>query len=157
MYSRILVPVDGSPTSSRGLEEAIKLAKLTGAQLRLLHVVDELSAAMGMGGFAPVTVDVFRLLKEGAEQVLKDATATVQQGNVPVDSVLIEGFAGRLAELVAQQVRQWGAELVVLGSHGRRGVGRMLMGSDAEQIIRTCPVPVLVVRAPEASGAKAPA
>ena len=94
MYSRILVPVDGSPTSSRGLEEAIKLAKLTGAQLRLLHVVDELSAAMGMGGFAPVTVDVFRLLKEGAEQVLKDASATVQQGNVPVDSVLIRILPG---------------------------------------------------------------
>ena len=57
---------------------------------------------------------------------------------------------------MAQQVRQWGAELVVLGSHGRRGVGRMLMGSDAEQIIRTCPVPVLVVRAAEAGEAKVP-
>jgi nucleotide-binding universal stress UspA family protein len=149
MYQRILVPVDGSATSRKGLDEAIKLATLTGGRLRLLHVVDELSAAMSMSAYGAVSTDIFQLLKEGGEQVLAKAKAEVESRNLAADTILIEGFAGRLSDHVAEQVRLWGAELVVLGSHGRRGVGRLVMGSDAEQIIRTSPIPVLVVRAAE--------
>lgn len=149
MYERILVPVDGSPTSLRGLDEAISLAALCGGSLRLLHVVDELSAAMGMSSYGAVSPDVFQLLKEGGEQVLKTAQALAASRQVRVDTLLIEGFTGRLSDHVDEQVRAWDARLVVLGSHGRRGVGRLVMGSDAEQIIRTARVPVLVVRAPE--------
>jgi nucleotide-binding universal stress UspA family protein len=152
MYKRILVPVDGSPTSERGLQEAIALATLTGGQLRLLHVVDELSAAMSMSAYGgAMSGDMFSLLKEAGEQVLAKARAQVEARHVAVDTQLIEGFAGRLSDHVIAQTRQWGAELVVVGSHGRRGVGRLVMGSDAEQIIRTSVVPVLVVRAPEAA------
>jgi nucleotide-binding universal stress UspA family protein len=153
MYKRILVPVDGSPTSNRGLEEAVKLAASTGGQLRLLHVVDDLSAAMAMSGYGGATVDIFALLKEGGEQVLRDAKALVEQHKVPVEAVLIEGMSGRLSDHVAAQIGNFGADLVVLGSHGRRGVGRMVLGSDAEQIIRSAQVPVLVVRAPDTAAA----
>ncbi len=146
MYKRILVPVDGSATSQRGLQEAIDLAALTGGQVRLLHVVDELSAAMSMSGQGAVSADLFDLLREGGEQVLATALATVQAHKVAADTVLIEGFSGRLCDHVLEQARLWGAEIIVLGSHGRRGVGRLVMGSDAEQIIRTAQVPVLVVR-----------
>ena len=146
MYKRILVPVDGSGTARRGLEEAIALAGLTGGQLRLLHVVDELSVAMSMSGQGVVSPDLYQLLREGGEQVLADALATAQARKVVADTVLIEGFSGRLCDHVLEQARQWGADIVVLGSHGRRGVGRLVMGSDAEQIIRTAQVPVLVVR-----------
>ena len=149
MYQRILVPVDGSATSRKGLDEAIKLATLTGGRLRLLHVVDELSAAMSMSAYGAVSTDIFQLLKEGGEQVLAKAKAEVESRNVVVDTILIEGFAGRLSDHLTNQVPVWGADLVVLGSHGRRGVGRLVMGSDAEQIIRTSPIPVLVVRAAE--------
>ena len=147
MYTRILVPVDGSAPSNRGLEEALKLAKLTGAQLLLLHVVDELSAAMGMAGFSTVSTDVFALLKEGGEQVLKEARIKAEGQGIPVQAVLVENFSGRLCDVVAQQVKSSGSDLLVLGSHGRRGVGRLVLGSDAEQIIRSSLVPVLVVRA----------
>ena len=146
MYKRILVPVDGSGTARRGLEEAIALAGLTGGQLRLLHVVDELSVAMSMSGQGVVSPDLYQLLREGGEQVLADALAVAQSRKVVADTVLIEGFSGRLCDHVLEQARQWGADIVVLGSHGRRGVGRLVMGSDAEQIIRTALVPVLVVR-----------
>ena len=146
MYKRILVPVDGSGTARRGLEEAIALAGLTGGQLRLLHVVDELSVAMSMSGQGVVSPDLYQLLREGGEQVLADALALAQSRKVVADTVLIEGFSGRLCDHVLEQARQWGADIVVLGSHGRRGVGRLVMGSDAEQIIRTALVPVLVVR-----------
>jgi len=147
MYQRILVPVDGSATARRGLQEAMALADLTGGQLRLLHVVDELSAAMSMSGQGVVSADMFQLLREGGEQVLAEALALAQSRKLSADSVLIEGFTGRLCDHVLAQAQQWGAEIIVLGSHGRRGVGRMVMGSDAEQIIRTAQVPVLVVRA----------
>lgn len=149
MYQRILVPVDGSGTSRRGLQEAIALAQLTGGQLRLLHVVDELSAAMSMSGQGVVSADMFELLREGGQQVLAQALAQVQSHQLVAESVLIEGFSGRLCEHVLAQAQQWGAEVIVLGSHGRRGVGRIVMGSDAEQIIRTAQVPVLVVRTPD--------
>lgn len=155
MYTRILVPVDGSAPSNRGLEEALKLAKLTGAQLLLLHVVDELSAAMGMAGFSTVSTDVFALLKEGGEQVLKEARVKAEGQGIPVQAVLVENFSGRLCDVVAQQVKSWGSDLLVLGSHGRRGVGRLVLGSDAEQIIRTALVPVLVVRAQDEPAASA--
>ena len=146
MYQRILVPVDGSETSQRGLQEAIALARLTGGQLRLLHVVDELSAAMGMSGQGMVSADMFQLLREGGEQVLAAGLAQAQAQSVSADTLLIEGFSGRLCDPVLEQAQQWGAQVIVLGSHGRRGVGRLVLGSDAEQIIRTAQVPVLVVR-----------
>ncbi|MFO1194655.1 MAG: universal stress protein [Rhodoferax sp.] len=146
MYQKILVPVDGSETALRGLQEAIALARLTGGQLRLLHVVDELSAAMSMSGQGVVSADVFQLLREGGEQVLAAALATAKAQGVGVDTVLVEGFTGRLCDHVLAQAQQWGAQVIVLGSHGRRGVGRLVLGSDAEQIIRTAQVPVLVVR-----------
>lgn len=155
MYTRILVPVDGSAPSNRGLEEALKLAKLTGAQLLLLHVVDQLSAAMGMAGFSTVSTDVFALLKEGGEQVLKEARVKAEGQGIPVQAVLVENFSGRLCDVVAQQVKSSGSDLLVLGSHGRRGVGRLVLGSDAEQIIRTALVPVLVVRAQDEPAASA--
>lgn len=149
MYKRILVPVDGSGTSRRGLQEAIALAQLTGGQLRLLHVVDELSAALSMSGQGVVSADMFELLREGGQQVLAQALAEVQSHQLAAEPVLIEGFTGRLCDHVLAQAQQWGAEVIVLGSHGRRGVGRIVMGSDAEQIIRTAQVPVLVVRTPD--------
>ena len=129
----------------------MKLAASTGGRLRLLHVVDDLSAAMAMSGYGGATVDIFAILREGGEQVLQEAKALVEQHKVPVDTVLVEGMSGRLSDHVGEQGQKFGADLVVLGSHGRRGVGRMVLGSDAEQIIRASQVPVLVVRAAQAA------
>lgn len=150
MYQRILVPVDGSPTSERGLDEAIRLARLTGGRLRLLHVVDELSVALGnAGGFAVAAPDMFKLLREGGEQILASARARVEAAGLPVDTALDDTLRGRVCDLVVAQAQQWPADLIVIGTHGRRGVGRLLMGSDAEQILRLAPVPVLLLRAAE--------
>lgn len=146
MYQRILVPVDGSSTSTRGLAEALKLAKLTGASLRLLHVVDDLYAAVSMPGFGEANIDVLQMLKEGGHKLLQAAQQQAQAEQVVAEAVLLESYSGRLHEHVRAQAKEWGADIVVLGSHGRRGVGRMVLGSDAEQIIRNSEIPVLVVR-----------
>ena len=149
MYTHILVPVDGSPTSDRGLEEAVKLARLTGARLRLMHVVDQLVYSAGMEGFGAMTADLIPLLREGGEKVLKTAKARVEASGVPVETALFDSFAGRVCDLVVAEATNWHADLIVLGTHGRRGVGRVFMGSDAEQIVRLAPTPVLLVRGNE--------
>jgi nucleotide-binding universal stress UspA family protein len=64
-----------------------------------------------------------------------------------VDSVLDDTLGGRISDRVLAQAQQWPAQLIVIGTHGRRGVGRLLLGSDAEQVLRQAPVPVLLVRA----------
>ena len=146
MYTHILVPVDGSATSDRGLDEAVKLARLTGARLRLVHVVDQLVYSAGMEGFGAMTADLIPLLREGGEKILKVAKARVEASGVPVETALFDSFAGRVCDLVVAEATNWHADLIVLGTHGRRGVGRVFMGSDAEQILRLAPTPVLLVR-----------
>ncbi len=144
MYDRILVPVDGSSTSTQGLDEAIELAKLTGGSLRLVHVVDQLGFA---AGFETYTGDLFGMLREAGEKVLEEARSRVAARGIAVTTFLCETFGTRVCDLVVEQAREWKADLIVIGSHGRRGMSRLFLGSDAELVVRMAPVPVLLVRA----------
>jgi nucleotide-binding universal stress UspA family protein len=146
MYKRILVPVDGSPTSTRGLDEAVRLAKLTGADIRLVHVLDRFVLATGL---ATYTADVFGVLREAGEEILQQMKARVAASGIDVTTWISDPLAGRVCDMVMDQAKDFDADLIVLGTHGRRGVGRMLLGSDAEQILRTATVPVLLVHSPE--------
>ena len=145
MYKRILVPVDGSATSDRGLDEAVKLARLCGASIHLVHVLDRF-VLLGTGPES-YTVDVLRAQKEAGARILEDAKARVAAAGIPLTSFLSEPLTGRVSDIVIEQAREAGADVMVLGTHGRRGIGRLLMGSDAEQLLRLSPVPVLLVRA----------
>ena len=147
MYQMILVPIDGSDTSERGLEEAIQLGQLTGAKLRLIHVVDELSFALSAGYGAGDTGNIIGVLREAGEEILSKAKASVKARGLVVDTVMNDSFSGRVCDLVLAQASSWGADLIVLGTHGRRGVGRLFMGSDAESIVRASTIPVLLLRA----------
>ena len=151
MYDRILVPVDGSSTSTQGLDEAIKLAKLTGASLRLVHVVDQLGFA---AGFETYTGDLIGMLREAGAKILEDARARVAARGIAVTTFLCETFGTRVCDLVVEQAAEWKADLIVIGSHGRRGMSRLFLGSDAELVVRKAPVPVLLVRAPAKPAAR---
>jgi len=153
MYQRILVPIDGSPTAERGLAEAIKLGRLTGAQLRLIHVVDELSFALSASQGMTLTGDVLDMLREAGAEILAQGAASVRAAGLQVDTVLKDSFAGRVSDLVISEASAWPADLIVLGTHGRRGVGRLFLGSDAETIVRSAPVPVLLLRAAASTSA----
>ena len=83
--------------------------------------------------------------------MLQRARTLASDSGIAVDTVLFDGLGGRLCDRVAEQAKDWRADLIVLGTHGRRGVSRVLLGSDAEQVLRTAPVPVLLVRASEAA------
>jgi nucleotide-binding universal stress UspA family protein len=151
MYQRILVPFDGSATSSRGLDEAIGIATLTGASLRLIHVLDILEFTSGFETAAVYTDHVIPCMRRTGQDILQTGKARAEKAGVRVDTVLLEAMKTRLSEVVAEQAKAWGADLIVIGTHGRRGVSRLMLGSDAEQIVRTSPVPVLLVRAPDAA------
>ena len=146
MYKRILVPTDGSDTATAGLREAIKLAKDQNAQIRLIHVVDEL-VMVSPHMYGLVMDNVVANLCAAGRSVLSSAQELVRQAGVTVDTQLVEAFGGRAAEHIVTAAQDWHADLIVCGTHGRRGLRRIVLGSDAEYIVRRSPVPILLVRA----------
>ena len=151
MYQRILVPVDGSSASRRGLTEAIKLAKGLNATVRILHVVDEFVTDMAVGP-TPYYEQWVEALREGGRRTLNEELKFSKSHGAEPEPVLIDTVGRRASDVIIEQAREWPADLIVMGTHGRRGVRRLLMGSDAELVVRQSPVPVLLVREePEAS------
>ena len=151
LYKRILVPVDGSPTSMAGLKEALKLAKNQHAKLCLLHVVDEtivFNTPEGGINIAPILED----MKRGGKRLLQKAEKFALAHGVKPEPNLRESVGARVADAIMWQAKRWRADLIVMGTHGRRGVNRMLMGSDAELVVRNVSVPVLLVHAKGRSG-----
>jgi nucleotide-binding universal stress UspA family protein len=147
-YRKILVAVDGSTASAKGLREALRLAKAEGARLFILHVVDEYPAFAALDGMmagAP-GADLVPALREGGKRVLARAKTTAGKAGVPAKAILREMLSGPAAYPIVREAKKLGADLIVLGTHGRRGVRRLVLGSDAEQVVRTASVPVLLVR-----------
>ena len=147
MYERILVPIDGSPTSELGLKEAMRLAMLTHGRLRLIHVIDELSFALAADSYGNYAGELLDLLQKNGAELLAKAQTTARAQGLQTDTVLYENLAKTVAQRVVDEAVSWQADLIVVGTHGRRGVRRMVLGSSAEGILRTSPVPVLLVRA----------
>ncbi len=146
-YKRILVAVDGSLASNLGLREAIRLAKGQGARLQLVHMVDQQSAFSG-DEVRSVLTELLPALRRAGQRILRNAQALVRRHGLGCTVTLIESPMGPAAPAVVRQAKKWHAQLIVIGTHGRRGVRRLVLGSDAEEIVRTSPVPVLLVRAP---------
>jgi nucleotide-binding universal stress UspA family protein len=146
MYQRILVPVDGSVTSDQGLGEAIALAKVTGGSIRLLHVLDELVFTTGFEIGTTYENAVLPALRQRSEHILEAARERVTDAAVAVETLAIECFARRPCDIIIEQAALWPADVIIIGTHGRQGVNRMMLGSDAEQVARMAPVPVLLVR-----------
>ncbi|MFM8866259.1 MAG: universal stress protein [Limnohabitans sp.] len=142
-FQKILVPVDGSSTSAKALDYALQLARDNHSQVRAMHAIDELGYLSGYE-YSGQLVDAAR---KSASEVLHKAVLAAQAAGVALDTHLIDQPGQRLGQTVADEAARWGADLVVTGTHGRRGVGRMLLGSGAEQIVRMAPVAVLTVRA----------
>jgi len=146
MYQRILVPVDGSDTSNKALVAALQMARESGGRVRLIHVVEQLAYLTGYEQYGGYSGELVSAMREAGAKVLDDAMAIARSAGIEADSALYDKLGERLAEVVAEAAREWDADLVVVGTHGRRGFGRMLLGSGAEQILRLSPLPVLVIR-----------
>ena len=146
MFKNILVAIDGSRTSDLGLDEAIKLAKDQEVTLYLLHVVDDHALLQSAATPQATYIDgLLKALRETGRKIIAEAEAKVRKQGIQSKSILIENLGSRISDLILNQVRELNADLIVLGTHGRRGVKRMVMGSDAEGVVREAPVPVLLV------------
>lgn len=148
MYQRILVPVDGSHTSTLGLQEAIRIAIDQRARLRLIHVVDELVVAQNFEGYIN-TGDLLDALRDAGKKAIDNALAMTRKHDLKAEASMFESVGGRVADVIVKEAKKWRADLIVMGTHGRRGVTRMVLGSDAEAVLRATPVPVLLVRSPD--------
>lgn len=148
MYHRILVPLDGSPTGERGLQEALKLARLCNAGVVLLTVVEYTPVMMEM---ATTTTwqQVDNDLRERSQRVLDQAHAQARALGIASQVHLEEPAAARVCDVIVDQARQHRCDLIVMGTHGRRGLAHALVGSDAERVVRMAPCPVLLVRSPD--------
>jgi nucleotide-binding universal stress UspA family protein len=144
MYKRILVPIDGSAQSGKGLDEAIDLAKQQGSQIRLVHVLNR--APLASPDITGTRFDtLFEQLRDDGRLLLASAEAYVRKAGVPVDVKLLNATTSATSEFIAQEAADWPADLIVCGTHGRQGILRAVLGSEAEQIFRQSPVPVLLV------------
>ncbi len=142
MFKRILVPVDGSATSMNGLGKAMRLAKANRARLRILHVVDGIAFSRRHSMFT-ATAAKFR---ESGRKLLREVMANLRDQKLPAESRLVENLTGRAADTIVKEAGKWKADVIVMGTHGRRGFNRLMLGSDAELVARSATIPVLLVQ-----------
>ena len=147
MFKRIVIPVDGSQTANKALVVALGMARDSGGSVRIIHVIEGTSYNSGAVQTASFPGDMVGAIRGAAGKILEEALALAQPFGVATDTKLFDTFDGRLADAVSNAATEWQADLIVVGTHGRRGIGRLLMGSGAEQIMRQAPIPVLVIRA----------
>ncbi len=148
MYKTILLPIDGSTGSSYAISEAATLAQMSGASIHLLHVID--MAAYTSGFELPEVYATYTrpLALQDGNALLAKVRTQLEANGARVETELVESSGERVATIITSHATACHADIIVLGTHGRRGMGRMLIGSDAEQVARTSPVPVMLVRAP---------
>lgn len=146
MYRRILVPVDGSTASQARRGQAIGLAQAEGARLRFLNVVDE---SLGFGSPDIQSVNMSQLLtsmRELGEKSVADAASLARKKGLRTDTSVVPSRGRRASDVILDEAQEWGAAPIVRGTHGHRGFNRLLLGSDAERVLRDTPVPLLLVR-----------
>jgi len=148
MYKRILSPFDGSAVSERGLREAIALARDQGATLRLLHVLDEFMPLVDPSLW-PGFEQLSEALSSEGHKLLAEAQAMASKQGVSTEVVQRGTLENRAAAAIVAEARDSNCDLIVMGTHGHRGVHRLMLGSDTVAVLQTSPVPVLVVRPPE--------
>lgn len=146
MYQRILIPIDGSKTSERALQEAVKLAA-DKAALRLVYVIEEIYP-LDAEGYAFIDYAALQAaVRHTGERALAQAALQVRATGTTVESALLEARGERIAHVIDREAGDWRADLIVIGTHGRSGMSRLLLGSVAEGVVRGTSVPVLLVRA----------
>jgi len=147
MYKRILVATDGSKLSQQAVAHAIELADLTGADVVALKVVPRYPMTYFEGGVALAAAEVSRIEKqwqEEAQQVVNAVKSAGQLREVKVKAVTVK--SDLIAEAIIAAAKRNKCDLIVMASHGRRGLRRLLLGSETQQVLTHSHTPVLVLR-----------
>ncbi|MDZ7705414.1 MAG: universal stress protein [Trueperaceae bacterium] len=144
MYDKILIPTDGSDCSDKAIGHGLELAQITGATLTFLYVIESIPPVMMAEAYnyAMYSEQLAEDLRNAADQALESALAQAKQAGVEAEGKRVE-FA-RPINSIAEQAREH--DLVIMGSHGRTGMGRIILGSVTEGVLRESQTPLLVVR-----------
>jgi nucleotide-binding universal stress UspA family protein len=145
MYRRILAPIDSSAAADLGFQKACDLAAQDGASLVIVHVVEDLLFIMEPAA-GPAWAEVSEHMRRDGRALLEKAHLTATKRRIASEIHLEERPGRRVSDVLAACCAEHHCDLVVIGSHGRRGVDRLLLGSDAERLVRVCKASVLVVR-----------
>jgi nucleotide-binding universal stress UspA family protein len=141
MYTHIIVPVDGSEASAAALREALKLAKEQDAKVRLTHVYEPIRHVVTEG-----LIDLTPAIRRQGEQILAEALTQAREAGVEATTTLVAAGDRRVPAAIVEEATAAGADLIAMGTHGRRGVERLLLGSVAEGVARRATVSVLLIR-----------
>jgi nucleotide-binding universal stress UspA family protein len=147
MYDKILVATDGSNLSKRAVSSAISLAALTGASLVALKVVPRYPQSYFEGGLALQAVEIGRIEKQWADEgqaVVDEVKKLAELQGVKTRAVTIKSDI--VSDAVIATAKKYKCDLIVMASHGRKGVKRLLLGSETNQVLTHSHIPVLVLR-----------
>lgn len=148
MYKRIMVAIDDSFATSKVLDSAIESARQHGAKLAICHALDETifaqreAAIMLSKSVGQVTLN----LKESAQEFVDKAADIARAAGVEVETLIIESEHGHVADMLANAAADWRADLLIVGTHSRRGIERFFVGSVAEQLVRKAKTSLLLIR-----------
>lgn len=148
MYKHILVPIDGSKLSDKALASAINLAKLAGAPLTALHVMSRMDPVMFADGYVAAEAswieDYEKTARKKGKEHLRKAAQAAKKAGVRCATKMVT--SGQPHQAIIAAARGRGCDLIVMGSHGRRGLSALLLGSETVKVLTHCKRPVLVVR-----------
>jgi nucleotide-binding universal stress UspA family protein len=146
MFKRILVAVDASQTGELALQTAIELAIESQAELRIVHAVDTVN--INPGAEFPAPPEMAESILNAGQEVLREAEVKAAAAGLAAGTslVTIDTMSQRIPEAIANDAETWPADLIVIGTHGRRGLSRLFLGSVAEGVARVATQPVLLVR-----------
>ena len=145
MYRKIMVPVDESRAALRALNEAIGLAQLSGAVVRAVTVVDLAQFNWGGTGYLQ-SEEVRQAIAASGAKVLAQAEVRLQESGVPYETAVLESAGDKTADMLMDDARACGTDLLVMGTHGFSGLMHLLMGSVAEGVLRQADIPVMLLR-----------
>jgi universal stress protein A len=143
MFERILVATDLSPASTPALEQSVKMAKQDGALLFIAHAYQEPGLVELSHAPAKVFQEWDKKLREGVERKLRPLVEYARKEGVEAEGLILTGFAD---ETIVKAAKEKDVDLIVMGTHGRRGAARLFLGSVAARVISTAPCPVMTVR-----------
>ncbi|MBX3584410.1 MAG: universal stress protein [Rhizobiaceae bacterium] len=149
MYKHILISTDGSEVARKGVDHGLSLAKSLGANVTIVTVTEPFPyhASAAGAGWVPIPADISRY-EEGQKQAAQKLLANVRESasRVGVSAAVLHVPDAQPAEAIVETAKTEGCSLIVMASHGRRGIGRLLLGSQTSEVLAHSPVPVLVVR-----------
>jgi nucleotide-binding universal stress UspA family protein len=147
MYRHILVATDGSTASDKAVSEAIRLTQDQHAQLRAVHVVEDIPAMYFAYSDGVDLAALQASVRQAGQEALERAAAAAQHVGVAMETVLLPQDRAGVGDVILAAAKEWPADLIIMGTHGRHGLAHLLVGSVAEAVVRGATLPVLLLHA----------